>query len=355
MEMRIFTVLMLSVLLSLNSGAQAVVIDCVTVGNAGNAPDAVFGGVNYEYQIGKYEVTAGQYCEFLNAVAASDDYELYDTQMWSSSYGCKIERTESPGSYMYSIADDWSNRPVNYVSWGDAARFVNWLHNGQPTGLQGLSTTEDGAYFLNGATSNEDLVAVVRKPNAMWAIPTEDEWYKAAYHKNDGVTGNYWDYPVRSDGPPSNILDGGGNNVTFYDNGWTIGSPYWRTVVGEHLNSESAYGTFDQGGNAWETLESTMADDDSTYHVLRGGAFFNYTTRLSAAERYPDNPAIYHPTYGLGSHGFRVVRIIQRCDYVLTGDLNDDCEVDFDDFALMAANWLIDCNSNPADPACVSK
>ena len=21
-------------------------------------------------------------------------------------------------------------------------------------------------------------------------IPTEDEWYKAAYHKNDGVTGN---------------------------------------------------------------------------------------------------------------------------------------------------------------------
>ena len=45
----------------------------------------------------------------------------------------------------------------------------------------------------------------------------------------------------------------------------------------------------------------------------------------------------------------------QVCQYTLVGDINDDCKVDFYDFALMAANWLIDCNINPSDPACTTK
>ncbi len=43
------------------------------------------------------------------------------------------------------------------------------------------------------------------------------------------------------------------------------------------------------------------------------------------------------------------------CMFVLAGDLNDDCTVDFYDFAIMAANWLIDCDTNPSDPACAPK
>ena len=43
------------------------------------------------------------------------------------------------------------------------------------------------------------------------------------------------------------------------------------------------------------------------------------------------------------------------CQYVLQGDLNNDCKVDFTDFALMASHWLIDCDLNPEDPACVPK
>jgi hypothetical protein len=38
--------------------------------------------------------------------------------------------------------------PVNYVSFYDALRFANWLHNGQPTGAQGNATTEGGAYTI---------------------------------------------------------------------------------------------------------------------------------------------------------------------------------------------------------------
>ena len=60
---------------ALATTAQAVTIDTVPVGNPGNAgdPDPATGGygaVDYAYNIGTYEVTAGQYTEFLNAVAA---------------------------------------------------------------------------------------------------------------------------------------------------------------------------------------------------------------------------------------------------------------------------------------------
>jgi len=47
--------------------------------------------------------------------------------------------------------------------------------------------------------------------------------------------------------------------------------------------------------------------------------------------------------------------IKRNCEYVLAGDLNDDCKVDFSDFEILADNWLIDCNLNPSDPACVPK
>jgi formylglycine-generating enzyme required for sulfatase activity len=283
-----------------------VVIDTVTVGNPGNANDTHgdgYGGVAYTYNIGKYEVTAGQYTEFLNAVAATDTYGLYNSFMWPNTYGCKIERAGSSGSYTYSVAADWADRPVNYVSWGDAARFANWLHNGEPTGPQDLTTTEDGSYFLNGAMSNAELMAIVREADATWVIPSEDEWYKAAYHKNDGVTGNYWDYPTSSDSVPSNDLidPDPGNNATFYDGDYTIGSPYWRTEFGAHENSESPYDTFDQGGNVseWNEAVSTLS------RGLRGGSFADVLVNyLHAANRNFNSPSNEGTTIG-----FRVAEV----------------------------------------------
>ena len=248
----------------LPSAKAVVVIDTVPVGNPGNANDTHgdgYGGVAYTYNIGKYEVTAGQYAEFLNAVAGVDTYRLYSTEMWSSVRGCKVERFGGGGTkgdpYQYRVASDWADRPVNYVSWGDAARFSNWLHNGQPTGAQNLTTTEDGSYFLIGAMTNAELLGITRALDATWVIPSEDEWYKAAYHYNDGVTGNYFDYPMSSDSVPSNDLEDPdpGNNATFYDSGFTIGSPYNRTELGAHQNSDSPYGTFDQAGNVYVSDE----------------------------------------------------------------------------------------------------
>ena len=276
------------------AGAMAAVtIDTVPVGNTGNSDDTHgdgYGAVDYEYNIGTYEVTAGQYTEFLNAVADTDSYGLYNTNMDSdmSPYACNIKRSGQAGSHSYSVAGDWADRPVNYVSWGDAARFANWLHNGQPTGAQDATTTEDGAYFLNGATSDAALMAVDREDDWLWAIPTEDEWYKAAYHYNDGNTDSYYDYPTSSDSPPSNDLTepDDGNNATYLDVSYTIGFPYYRTEAGAHEDSGSPYGTFDQGGNVHEWNETQVSGNRG----VRGGSVIYSVDFLRANNRGSNDP-----------------------------------------------------------------
>ena len=286
---RLAAICVAGAILAIGTAALAAVnIETVPVGNLGNAgelsgagaggegPDRVCGAVDYQFSMGKYEVTAGQYCEFLNAVAATDTYGLYSIDMdcdaSANAYGCEIKRTGIPGSYAYTVATDWADRPVNHVSWGDAARFANWLHNGQPTGAQGPATTENGAYSLQGAMTDAELVAVTRNPGWKWAIPTEDEWYKAAYHANDGVTGSYHDYPTGSDTMPSNQLidPDPGNNATFCSGGYTIDSPYYRTEVGAHENSDSPYGTFDMGGNVHEWNEAILS---VSCRGVRGGSW----------------------------------------------------------------------------------
>ena len=58
--------------------------------------------------------------------------------------------------------------------------------------------------------------------------------------------------------------------------------------MGAHENSDSAYGTFDQGGNVWEWNEAIL---DGSSRGVRGGAFFSYAYSLEAAYRYYSNPA----------------------------------------------------------------
>ena len=283
--------------------AQAgLTIDLVPVGNPGNGSDTTgYGRVAVPYQIGKYEITSAQYVEFLNAVAKTDTYGLYSPKMGSFIDCCNIQQSGSSGSYDYSVADDWASRPVNYVSFWNAARFANWLHNGQPTGEEGLGTTEDGAYLNIG-----DQYKFARQPGAKYFIPTENEWYKAAYHKNDGVTSNYFDYATSSDSVPSNALidPDPGNNANFKQNNLYT-SPYGTTVVGEFENSESPYGTFDQSGNVKEWNEAVINLMSSSYRGVRGGVWIDpASSGLAASYR-----SYRLPTDGSYAIGFRVASV----------------------------------------------
>lgn len=305
---KVFAVTAALALLGLSSFAQAsIIIDTVAVGDKGNTADSTgYGSVGYDYNIGKYEVTAGQYTAFLNAVAATDTYGLYNAHMADVTtwWGCNIQRSGTSGSYSYSVASDWANRPVNYVSWGDSARFANWLHNGQPTGVQDASTTERGAYTLDGY-SGSDGRTIQRQAGRKWVVTSEDEWYKAAYYKGGGTNAGYWDYPTSSDTLPGrDMADASGNNANYYtgSGAYPIDSGKYTTVAGEFQNSDSPYGTFDQGGNVWEWNEAIVYEG-AAYRGLRGGSYYYYyylgiSYYLQASTRYYDDPSNAYTNIG---------------------------------------------------------
>lgn len=261
----------------------------VRVGYPGHLPDADdgdantegvqnFGWVPYEYQMGKYEVNLAQYTAFLNAVAATDTYGLYNANMEADKRVAGIRRTGVSGSYRYAVIGG-GDRPVTYVSWFDAARFCNWLHHGRPSGLQTALTTEMGAYSLGGATSG---VFYARNPGAKCWIPTEDEWYKAAYNHpaaEGGPAGAYHTYPMASDTAPGNLIGGIPNQANMITpNGFysvtqsegEVATTNYLTGGGAYSRSPSFYGTFDQGGNVWERNDSILSEE---LRGLRGGAW----------------------------------------------------------------------------------
>lgn len=300
-----------------NMGSGLTSLSFVTVGDPGNAADVNsgeyrLGAVGCTYQMGQCDVTAAQYCQFLNAVANhSDTYGLYNTGMAGGpgSNACGIARTGGPGNYSYNTTSSGysvnsGNFPVNYVSWGDAARFCNWLANGQlTTGVENLTTTENGSYYLNGALTNSALLAVSRAAGARYVIPTQNESYKAAYYDPTllGGSGGYWNYATRSNTLPSNVLSATGtNNANFY-NGTTYTDPTnGLTVVGAFAASPGYYGTYDMGGDVGQWSDTT--DVFGTSRIVEGGWFGGSGQFLQSLNGFAYNPA--RENYDVG---FRVV------------------------------------------------
>ena len=257
--------------------AGTVTYEIVPVGNAGNANDTTgFGAVAYEYGIGKYDVTIGQYTAFLNAVdpGGTNPYSVYSTSMASNANSAGISFTSgAPTGSKYAAMSGSTNRPITYVSWFDAARFANWMQNGQGSG-----STETGAYTLVGGQTSG--TAPAKNAGASFYIPTENEWYKAAYYDpTKSGSGGYWTYATLSDTAPGNTIGNSVNQANYRTGaGYSVtqsssysSSQNYLTDVGAFAGSVSFYGTFDQSGNVfqWNDLSGASA----SFRGARGGSW----------------------------------------------------------------------------------
>ena len=268
----------------------AVNMSWTSVGNVGNTadPSTGYGSVNHAYNIGTYEVTNAQYVDFLNSKGASNDAGIFAGTMGTTgTYGSNIIQSGSIGSYSYSVSSTYANMPVVGVTWFNAARFCNWLGNGQ-----GNSSMETGAYMLNGATSGIVTVNV----GATVYLPSEDEWYKAAYY--NGSNSTYSIYP------------NGQNTITQADANYGPSSGLADVGYG----NASSYGTYGQCGNAFEWNDAVI---DSS-RGLRGGswgvsAYFGLSDGLASYSRVASVPA--REDFLIG---FRVASVPEPSCVVLT-------------------------------------
>ena len=308
------------------------VMTMMTVGNPYNVADprpgrdsyggTLYGAVNYSYKIGKYPVTVSQYTAFLNAVSKTDPTGLYNIAMAGGvGYGtAHINRSGSSGNYTYTAGSGMGNFPMVWVNWFDCARFANWMSNGQPNGAQGNTTTERGAYtIVSGAVSGSNFAQNTTNPNTglapTYRLPTENEWYKAAYYSpNYGGTGvaGYWTYATQSDTAPGTTIGSSANQARY--NGYELvpstGDLSYDApiAVGSFTGSGSFYGTFDQTGNVeeWNDLDGTAGGVDATgvYRAYlrgqRGGDYYDQAQWITYANNGRGN------TSKVRNFGFRL-------------------------------------------------
>jgi formylglycine-generating enzyme required for sulfatase activity len=297
-------------------------IDYVSVGNAGNAADPVtgnlYGAVAYPYRIGKFEVTNAQYTEFLNAVdpSGTNANGIYNTSMGSDARGGISFSASAPSGSKYTIRTSMGDKPVNWVSWRSAARFTNWLHNGQGSG-----STETGAYTMSGNP-------VTRNEGATVFLPTENEWYKAAYYDpTPGAGGgdNYWTYATQSNTAPTaatanatGAVANPGANVQNYGTGADWNGQNGNVTTAGTALANNYFGTQDMGGNVREWQEDGANNRDVRGGSWSGSAFQSSSGDVSNAP----NTSVFN------THGFRVASIPAQA-------------------VAQALSFAIDANKNP--------
>jgi formylglycine-generating enzyme required for sulfatase activity len=262
-------------LLALAGSAQAQVdpnsgTDFVVVAAAGNAPFRQTGSVvdgsgqvDYDFAIGRTEITSLQWVRFLNAVydrPASDGLVEFRSRPEFFG-GARITpiNSSNPAALRWGIVAGRENMPVTGISWRAAAMYCNWVHNNRQTSLESFST---GAYDLANA-----YTSTARLPGARYFIPTHDEWLKAVHYdptkqNADGSLGGWWRYGNRSDtgfigGPPGAVVNG---QEATANTGWMSGDygllEPQLVLLGSYPNVTSPWGLLDVAGSASEWTET---------------------------------------------------------------------------------------------------
>ncbi|MEI8213599.1 MAG: SUMF1/EgtB/PvdO family nonheme iron enzyme [Planctomycetota bacterium] len=272
------------------SGANTFTMDFTTIGNPGNAADTAgdpnpAGSVGYTYQIGTYDVSRDMITKYNSAFGTANSLEV---SLWD----------------MTNLGGNGASKPATGVSWHEAARFVNWLNT---------STGNHAAYkFTTGGVNDEiakwdssdagyDASNPYRNSLATYVLPSDNEWYKAAYYdpNKNGGAGGYWTYTTGSDSVPTAVASGTTANTAVYGQSFNQGP----AEVGQS-GGLSAYGVMGLGGNVWQWQESSpdedLTDSQSGHSgQVRGGWWFASADRLSSSVRLNTLPQQESRYYGL--------------------------------------------------------
>lgn len=264
------------------SGPNTFDINFVNIGNAGNAADTTtYGAVPYQYRVGTYEITQ-------DAI------------------------TKATASGMSNVtAETWSgNQPAANISWYEAAAFVNWLNTS--TGKQAAyNLTFSGSWSMTLWSGADAWTAggtnLYRHKDAFYFLPSENEWYKAAYYNPAGS--NYFLYPTASSSVPTAVASGTNAGTAVYNGVAAV------PAIVDSAGGLSPYGTMGQGGNVWEWTESASDGSNSSVFELRkirGGVWYEteFLLRVSVGERLG-------PSSEFNDVGFRVASVPEPSTYVL--------------------------------------
>ena len=258
---------------------QGINMDFVTIGHAGNAADTRrmtdgtvgYGTVGYNYRIGKYEVTNAQWNAFTAAAGA-------------------------PIGNHTSLYTD-PQQPTNRVSWYETLQFCNFLTSGDKS---------KGVYQFSGTNANPgDFLGINRDAakatyEKIYFLPTENEWYKAAYYKSDGSG-----YSRHTNGL---------NEIPTADNGWNYSGGSYSIPWNVGTGTQEQNGTFDMTGNVWEWNEALFSGPQ---RGMRGCALSSssadFVTFGSSYRGY------YYPDSEDEGIGFRVASIPEPATLLLLG------------------------------------
>lgn len=254
---------------SITHGGTTINMDFVNIGYAGNSVDASgYGAVSDNYRMGKFEVTAVQWASVIAA-----DSDVGDTG----------SRTGS--------------QPTASSSWLEAAKFTNWLTSG---------SYNNGAYQFSDPNTliAVDRTAAIATYGTVYVLPTEDEWYKAAYLKSDGSA-----YTLYATG---DLVPGVETDANYGGAGGSYLGP-WDVGTGNAENN----GTFDMNGNTWEWNESASdgtLDNMAEDRVFRGGSGSSIEDYLQSSFRVGVSPMTEDTLLG-----FRVAAIPEPSSIAMVG------------------------------------
>jgi formylglycine-generating enzyme required for sulfatase activity len=301
---------------SLAASAFGVTINYNFVGNPGNPGNSAsnpagLGAVSDIFKMATTETTNQQYVDFLNTVDpnGSNPNSIYNASMGSSAVGGITFNAGGGSGAKYTVKSgtastggSYATMPVSFVTWFSAARFANWLQNGQ---VSGTAAMETGAYTLNGATSGN---IVARNPGAQVFLPSVNEWYKAAFYTGTGSTYTTWQ--TNSNSTPTATV----TNVSLVNAANYSSAAVAAMNVGSYINSTSAYGMYDMLGNVAEMTDNTGASTSTSFRAMGGGwggsvAAWNGT---SAAVNQLG-------TFSNQSYGFRVAAVPEPGTIALAG------------------------------------